>query len=157
NLAMLYWSMNKREQAIALLEEVVEQTQKKLKDGHPLAVLFLANLGCKYRDSGRLKDGIRSLEGALAAYRKIPGPPPADLTWIPLALAGAYERVKDYARCGPLLREVVEQRRREFGAKDMQTAEALNMLGVSLLYQKKWADAEPVWRECLAILQLKQP
>jgi hypothetical protein len=39
----------------------------------------------------------------------------------------------------------------------MQTAEALNMLGVSLLYQKKWDDAEPVWRECLAILQLKQP
>jgi serine/threonine protein kinase/tetratricopeptide (TPR) repeat protein len=157
NLAMLYWSMDKREQSVALLEEVVEQSQEKLKAGHPLAVLFLANLGCKYRDSGRLKDGIRCLEGALAAYRKMSGPPPADLAWIPLALAEAYQRVKDYARCEPLLREVVKQRRQEFGANDMQTAEALNMLGVSLLYQKKWADAEPVWRECLAILQLKQP
>jgi serine/threonine protein kinase/tetratricopeptide (TPR) repeat protein len=156
NLAMLYGSMNQREQAIALLEEVVQQTQKKLKDGHPLAVLFLANLGVAYRDTGRLKDGIRCLEGALAAYRKMPGTPPADLAWIRLALAEAYFRARDYARSEPLLREIVEQRRQEFGADHLQTAEALHGLGICLLYQDKWVDAEPVWRECLTIRQLKK-
>jgi serine/threonine protein kinase len=157
NLARVYWLSNRRSQAIELMEDVVTRTQKQLKAGHPRAVLFLANLGVDYRDNGQVKDGIRCLEEAVAAYRNMPGPPPADLTWIPLALAGAYERVKDYPRCEPLLREVVDQRRKDLGANDLQTAEALRMLGITLLYQKKWADAEPVWRECLAIYQLKQP
>jgi serine/threonine protein kinase len=157
NLAMLWRSMKKLDQSIALHEEMVEQARKKPGIQHPLTVQALANLGVSYLDAGRREDGIRCLEEALAALRNMPSPPPTDLAWVPLGLAQAYDQARQFARSEPVYRELVEQARRQFGADDLQTADALHRLGGNLLFQEKWKDAETAWRDCLAIRQAKQP
>ena len=43
------------------------------------------------------------------------------------------------------------------GADSLPYAGELAPLGLNLLQQKKWTDAEPVLRECLALREKKQP
>lgn len=47
--------------------------------------------------------------------------------------------------------------RKRFGSAYRSTADALAEVGVNLIEQRKWAEAEAVLRECLAIRQKNQP
>jgi tetratricopeptide (TPR) repeat protein len=156
-LAVLYWRMKKLDLSIPLLEEVLEQRRKKQGAEHPQTLLALANLGVNYRDAGRVDDGIRCLEEALAALRQFPGPLPAYLTWVPGTLAQTYDRAKQYTKSELLYREFLQQGRKQFGHDDPRTAGLMAQLGLNLLAQKKYAEAEPVLRECLAVRAKKQP
>jgi serine/threonine protein kinase/Tfp pilus assembly protein PilF len=56
-----------------------------------------------------------------------------------------------------LLRDLLERRRKKEGAKSINAAAALALLGLNLLKQKNFAEAEPVLRECLCIRKEKMP
>jgi hypothetical protein len=56
-----------------------------------------------------------------------------------------------------MLRDVLLVRRRTLGAGHPEVAQALSALGANLLVQRKWADAEPLLREGLAIWDAKRP
>src|SRR5260370_3463044 len=57
----------------------------------------------------------------------------------------------------PLYRQSLDNAKMQFGADDPQTAGSLAQLGLNLLKQKKYTDAEPVLRECLTIREKKEP
>jgi hypothetical protein len=97
------------------------------------------------------------LEDALNRIRKLPGPAQARFVWIRQTLALVYDRAGQLAKSEPLYREFVEEAYRHVGADHRQTAPSLAMLGANLLDQKKYAAAERVLRQCLAIRVRTEP
>ena len=72
-------------------------------------------------------------------------------------LAAAYEAAGEFARAEPFYRDGLEQARKQFGPNDLRSAGAMASLGLNLLKQQKFADAEPMLRECLGIREMAQP
>jgi WD40 repeat protein/serine/threonine protein kinase/tetratricopeptide (TPR) repeat protein len=58
---------------------------------------------------------------------------------------------KGSSQSGALLQEQLDQIRKELPRESPQLAARLAQIGMRLLQQKKWAEAEPLLRECLAI------
>jgi tetratricopeptide (TPR) repeat protein len=56
-----------------------------------------------------------------------------------------------------LLRELLNRQRAQLGADDSALANTLGRLARNLLTQKKWAETEPIARECLVICEKAQP
>jgi tetratricopeptide (TPR) repeat protein len=129
----------------------------KLGPDHPDTLRTLANLGVNYRDAGRLEEGIERMEEALKRARKQFGRVPAALAWVQVQLFDAYVRAGQFAKAEPIYRESLEQARRQFGSADPRTASAMTALGLNLLNQAKWSEAETSLRECLNVRQAKQP
>jgi serine/threonine protein kinase len=157
DLAAAYWSAKQLDRSVPLFEEILKRRRAKLGPDHPNTLLTQGNLGVNYRDAGRLRDAIHLLEDALDRAKKRPGPFPARLAWVPLQLAVMYDQAQLPAKSEPLYRQLVADSRKRFGAEDPRTAAALAQLGLSLLNQKKWAEAESVSRDCLAIRQKTIP
>jgi len=65
--------------------------------------------------------------------------------------------MKAFDRAVPLYRELLAAQSRKLTGDDPDRANTLTSLGQCLLKAGKPADAEPVFRECLAIHDKKQP
>lgn len=63
----------------------------------------------------------------------------------------AYMKASENARLADLLLEQLPEARKTLPKDSPQLAGLLVQIGVSLLQQKKWSDAEPLLRECLEI------
>jgi tetratricopeptide (TPR) repeat protein len=66
-------------------------------------------------------------------------------------LADAYQDVGKLDEAGRLWRDLLQCQRRTAGPKSVETAWALASLGLNLLKQKQYAEAEALLRESLAI------
>jgi len=53
--------------------------------------------------------------------------------------------------------EALPKQKAKFGAEHPQTVGTMANLGLAVLQQKKWADAEPLLRDCLAIREKHIP
>jgi hypothetical protein len=72
-------------------------------------------------------------------------------------LARAYDEVKQFDKAEFLSRELLPVQKQKSGGDSPAYAGALATLGLNLLHQKKWTDAEPLLHECLAIRETKEP
>ena len=79
------------------------------------------------------------------------------LDWVPAELAVTYDQAGQSAKAETLHRASLERAKEQFGEDDLRTCVALAQLGLNLLGQKKYADAEPVLRDCLKNRERKQP
>jgi hypothetical protein len=156
-LAVAYWSAGKLDRSIPLFEETLRRYKATLGPDHPNTLGTLADLGGNYRDAGRLAEGIALLEEALQRGRRLPDGLPAFLAPTPGQLAVAYDIAGQLAKAEPLYRDNLEQARKRFGAEDVRTTGGMAALGSNLLHQHKYADAEPLLRDCLKICQAKRP
>src|SRR5262249_1317998 len=111
----------------------------------------VANLGVNYRDVGRLKEAIPLLEEAHRASEKHPS-----LSWVGRELQDAYRRAGETAKLGDLLLEQLPKARKTLPSGGPQLATLVAEIGLVLLEQKKWAEAEPPLRESLAIREKTQ-
>jgi hypothetical protein len=157
NLAEAYQAAGKLDLALPLFEETLKLMKAKLGPDHPDTLLTQANLGVNYWGAGRLDDAISLLEDALDRATKRPGPFPAQLAWLPGALADAYDRAGGFAKSEPLYRKAADGTTKQFGADDLRTSGATAVLGLNLLRQHKDKEAEPLLRACLAVRQKKEP
>ena len=92
-----------------VFEEALKLCTEKLGPDHRETLRTRANLGANYRDAGRLTEGLRLLEGALAAARQRPGPLPAILAWIGPELAATYQQAGQFEKAESLLSESLAQ------------------------------------------------
>ncbi len=72
-------------------------------------------------------------------------------------LATAYDEAKQFDKAEVLHRERLPLLKQKAGGDSPAYAGALAAFGLNLLHQKKWTEAEPLLRECLAIREKTQP
>jgi hypothetical protein len=151
-LAVSYWKMKHLDKSIPLFEDLLKRYKAKLGRDHPDTVNSVANLGVNYNDAGRLKEAIALLEEAHQGTKKSPA-----LRRVGTTLLDAYAKAGEDARFAALLQEHLSEARQALGKDSPQLAGMLAQISLGLLGQKKWAEAEPLLRECLAIREKTQP
>jgi WD40 repeat protein len=147
-----YWRMKRFDKAIALYEQLLKLQGARYGREHAKTQRTVANLGVNHKDAGRLKEAILLLEEAHRAAKKHP-----DLAWVRGQLLDAYTIAGENVKAGNLVLEQLPLARKALPKDSPQLAGMLAQIGLGLSEQKKWAEAEPLLRECLAIREKKQP
>lgn len=152
NLASLHWRLGQLDKSIPLFEEVFKLESQSKSAGDLSLVMAMANLGVNYRDAGRFDKAIPMLQ---AAQAQVAGR--QELAWVADALLEAYARAGMREEAEPLLRELAERAKTKVGPNTPEYAGCLAILADNLLAQDKFAEAELVLRECLAIREQAAP
>jgi tetratricopeptide (TPR) repeat protein len=172
NLAVAYWRLKRLDQSIPLFEKTLQLQEKMLGRQQPQTQLTVANLGVNYLDARRPKDAIPLLAEAYRASKKHPS-----LSWVATPLQNAYARAGEsgkvlelvheqmpkegmprrIAKLTDLLLEQLPEARKTLPSDGPELPRLLATIGWGLLEQKKWAEAEPLLRECLTIRTKTQP
>jgi tetratricopeptide (TPR) repeat protein len=156
NLASLYWRLKRFTESVPLYEQELEARRKRPADD-PVAILTTAfNLAVNYCDAGRVAEATRVIDEWLPRARARLDFDHRIMRFGVLASEYVFHRAGTLDRAEVLLRYQVLFRRAKDGADSSAYAAHLGMLGFNLLRQKKFADAEPVLRECLAIRQKRE-
>lgn len=124
---------------------------------HPSIHATRGNLAMSYADAGRLKEAIAILEANLRISEARQGPDHPHTLNNRENLATVYQRDGQLARADALSRENLDLARKRYGSDDVLTLQVMSWRGITLLAQKKWIEAEPVLRECLAIREKSIP
>ncbi|HWG45248.1 MAG TPA: tetratricopeptide repeat protein [Gemmataceae bacterium] len=156
-VAERYFALGQSSKAIPLLAEAVELRQKKQGADHTDTLLAQNSLAQGHRQAGNLDEAIKVYVVVLPKMKdKIGTADPRTQTAL-LNLCDAYESTNRLADAEPFWRENVEIQRKATRASDSyQVSLALAQLGLNLLKQEKWADAEKTLGECLAIRRKKE-
>jgi non-specific serine/threonine protein kinase/serine/threonine-protein kinase len=157
NLAHVYWLSRRFDRSIPLYADLLERTRAKLGPDHPGTLRNMADLGVNYRYAGRLPEATDLLEQAWARARKLPEPRVNDLAWIRTALAETYDQAGEFAKAGSLYGEILEMVRRQHQEASSDSAGLQAVLALISLKQQKYADAEPLLRECLKFREKNEP
>jgi tetratricopeptide (TPR) repeat protein/tRNA A-37 threonylcarbamoyl transferase component Bud32 len=157
NLALAYREAGQPKRALPLHEETYEKMKVKLGPDHPQTLTSMNNLARGYQAVGRFDRALPLFEETLALRRSKLGPDHPQTLSSMNNLAGAYQAARKYDRALPLLRELADRWKREAGADSTHYVGALSALGLNLLRQEKWTDAETRLRELVTIRQTKAP
>ncbi len=156
NLAAAYWSARRLDRSVPLLEEAFRLQKAKLGPDHPNTLLSMINLATNYFSAGRRGDAVPLFEEAVRRGKAKLGPEHPYTVLAADNLAAVYEQAGDFTRAEPLCRDLVAARRKQSDGSPA-TAAALARLGLNLLNQKKYAEAEAPLREALTVRAQKQP
>jgi serine/threonine protein kinase len=152
NLAEAYWWLKRLDQSIPLFEKALQLQEKRLGRQHPDTLLTVAHLGVNYKDAGRLQEAMPLLEEAYRDAKKYP-----DLRFAGGHLLLAYAKAGERAKLANLVSEQLHEIRNALPKDSPQLAGQLAPIGLALLEQQQWAEAEPLLRECLTIREKTQP
>jgi hypothetical protein len=119
-------------------------------------LLSMNNLAAAYQAAGKLDLALPLLQEAAAGMEKrrfqhqYAGP-------IVDNLSDCHEQMQQFDQAEVWRRKWLAVVKERAGADSLPYAGKLAALGVNLLQQKEWTDAEAALRECLAIREKKQP
>ncbi len=152
-LGVLYWQLRQYDKSIPVFEDLVKIREVKHGRDHLETLIAVANLGVNCRDAGRLKEAIALLEEAHRAAKKY-----RELRWVTGELLATYAKAGEKAKIAELIQEEVTEARKTFLPNRPELlASRLAQLGLILLEQKKWDEAEPIIREALTIREKTEP
>jgi serine/threonine protein kinase len=154
----MHRAYRKTHEAIALLEQVREKQVVILGDDHPAAIATLSFLAMAYQDAGELNKALALLQKAAVGAEKLD----YATEYAPVIhhnLASCHEQLKQYDQAEVWRRKWVAAARANYGPESLEYAAlfGLSGLGSNLVQQQKYADAEPILRESVAILQKNHP
>jgi len=153
NLAVTYWELNKLDKSIPLFEETLRRKTATLGPKHHDRLKCMANLGVNYTAAGRLTEAIPLLEEPYRGASNLP-----ELKqYVGPHLLNAYQKAGEHAKVVGLLLEELPAARKAAPKDSPELAVLLATISLSLLEQKKYAEAESLLRECLAIREKTQP
>jgi serine/threonine protein kinase/tetratricopeptide (TPR) repeat protein len=156
NLATAYRDARELPRAIELYERVRDAQVKALGADHPDTLLTLASLAGAYMNAGERERGLSLFRQAAEGIDKqkfqheFAGPIVSDLI-------ACLEQSQQYAEAETWGRRWLAGMKERVGAESPAYTGELAALGVNVLKQKKWADAEPVLRDCLALREKVRP
>ncbi len=156
DLATGYRAAKEFDRSVALFQETVALMKTKLGPDHPTTLLSTSGLAKSYRAAGKLDLALPRFEDAARGFERQGFEHRAAAAVVGDA-AAAYEaagRLDEAERWRRKGSAVVKKRA---GATSAAYAAELAFLGANLLQQKKFADAEGVLRECLAVRERAQP
>jgi tetratricopeptide (TPR) repeat protein len=157
NLGVNYRDAGRLKEALPLLEEAHRAAKKYAKTANLRQKQLSEGRKAPPRDSPKparllLQNGMVLLRDAHA-----PNFPRLALGWVELQLLLAYEKTEDHAKIANLRQEQLSKGRKTLPRDSPELALLLAQNGLVLLLQKKWLEAEPLLRECLAIREKTQP
>jgi hypothetical protein len=155
-LAVGYWDSGKLDLALPLWEETLKLRKAKLGADHPDTLASMNNLALGYQAAGKLDLALPLFKEAAAGMEKRHFQHKS--AWeIVDNLIGCYERLKQFDEAEVWRRKWLAVVKEQSGAESVPYADKLAALGLNLLQQRKWSDAETVLRDCLAIREKKEP
>ncbi len=150
-LGTLYSKKGQLSNSIQILEETLVHQEMKFGRDNPDTLVTLATLGSAYKDAGRLIEALPLLEEVHRAGKKYPMLIPTGGT-----LLEVYAKHGDNAKFANFL-PIVMSEARTLSKENPTRFGLLAQIGAVLLEQQKWAEAEPILRECLTLGEKKQP
>ena len=157
NLAVIYHGKGRFAEAEPLFKKALEIRLRVLGEDHPQTIQAMNSLAVLYQAQDRLAEAGPLFEKALALHRGILGEDHPDTLYYQYKLASYYQARGLLLKGEPLLRDVLRKSRARDGSVSLATANALANLGSNLLEQKKYDEASPIFRECLAVRGDKAP
>ena len=157
NLALAHQAVGKLNLALLLLQETLKVSKAKLGPEHPDTLTIMNNLALAYQAAGKLDLALPLLEETLKLRKAKLGPEHPDTLSSMNSLTSAYDEVKQFDKAEVLHRERLPLLKQKLGGDSPAYAGALAALGLNLLHQEKWTEAEPLLRECVAIREKQQP
>ena len=157
NLATGYVERGRFDLAEPLFKQALEVQRRTLGTDHPETIISLNNLGVLLRDRGRYDEAQPFLEESLAGARRKLGLNHDHTASVLQNLSQLYSMQGKPQLAEHLLRELDASLRGTAKSGSLAHANELRWLAQSLLEQKKYAEAEPIARECLAIRTKKKP
>jgi serine/threonine protein kinase/tetratricopeptide (TPR) repeat protein len=151
-LATCYRTTGKLDLAVPLFEEILRRREAIHGRQHAQTLLAVANLGATYASAGRLEQALPLLEEAYKASAS-----DANLRWVGSDLLRGYTKAGTTTQAAALAKELLSDARRTLPADSTQLAARLTQLGVDLMNNKAFADAEQVFRDALTIRAKRQP
>jgi tetratricopeptide (TPR) repeat protein/tRNA A-37 threonylcarbamoyl transferase component Bud32 len=157
NLAETYRIAGLTDRAIAQNEANLKRCEAKLGPGNLQTLVCRNNLGLAYRDAGRLSEAIGLFQSALELLEIRPGGAHPLTLECRNNLAAVYESLGHYREAEELESGTLARRRNGVKPGSPVLAADLSALGRNLLYQRRWSEAEPLLRECVAIMEKTAP
>jgi tetratricopeptide (TPR) repeat protein len=161
NLATLHKSAADYAKAEPLYQEALAMRRAlypkdRYPSGHPYLAQSLDNLALLYQAQGQFAKAEPLFGEAVAGARQVLGVAHPNTRLYIGNLIACHEQMGQPAKAEPLYRELADFQKKS-GPASLQYAESLAPLGLNLLRQNKWTDAESVLRECLAVREEKEP
>ncbi len=154
NLAVAYRAAGKVEKAVPLYEETLRLIKARFGADHPDTLTCMGNLAGGYRAIGKLDKAVPIYEEAARSLEKRRFQHPHAF-YIVNDLIGCYEQLEKFDQAEVWRRKCLAVVKQVAGGDSLPYAAELAALGLNLLQQKKWTDAEPVLRESLALREKK--
>ena len=155
NLGTLYSNQDKYDRAEPLLDEAVKGLRKHAPVNHPYTLHAAYSLGEMYRSQKRYDLAEPLLvEAAEGREKKLSATHPETGLAV-LRVIALYEAQKKHDRSEPWFRKRAAVVKGLRGADSAEYAVELSSLGRNLMQQKKYADAEPLLRDCLTVREKK--
>ncbi len=156
NLAAAYPAVGKMDRALPLYEETLRLKTAKLGADHPQTLVSMNNLARGYQAVGKMDRALPLFERAATGmetrrFQDEYAKPIISNT------SAAYETAQQFDKAEAWRRKWLAVVKAEAGVASPAYAGELAALGLLLLKQQKWADAEPILRESLAIREKTQP
>ena len=156
SLATGYQNAGKLDLALPLYEETLKLQKARLGADHPDTLTTMSNLASGYQAARKLDLALPLFQEAAAGMEKKRFQNEC-AGRIVNNLIGCYEQLKQFDQAEAWRRKWLAVVKERSGADSIPYAGALAALGQSLLQQKKWTEAEPVLRECVATREKKEP
>jgi tetratricopeptide (TPR) repeat protein len=154
NLAHAYKDAGDLDRALPLFVDTLRLMNAKLGADHPHTLASTANLAGAYQTAGDLDRALLLFERAAAGMenRRFQH---ESAEWIVSDTIDCYEQLKKFSQAEGWRRKWLAVVRERAGAESLDYAGELAALGLNLLSQKKYGDAELVLRDCVAIREKK--
>ncbi|HQR06352.1 MAG TPA: serine/threonine-protein kinase [Gemmatales bacterium] len=154
-LTQAYVAAHKLPQAIAFLENLLEAQIKKLGSDHTYVHMTSNNLANVYIAANKLPQAIAVLELAASSI-ETHGFSHNYAQQIISRLIEVYEQAEHWKNAELWRRKWLNVIKQRFGTTSTSYASEAAAIGLNLMQQKKWTEAEPILYECLAIREKKQ-
>ncbi|MFO0812044.1 MAG: serine/threonine-protein kinase [Gemmatales bacterium] len=155
-LAQAYIAADKAPQAIAFLVGLMEAQVKKLGSDHTYVYMTSNNLANAYIAANKLPQAIAVLEQVTRSIEKKGFSHEYAQHFISNLIA-VCEQAEQWGNAELWRRKWLIVIKQKSVVESAEYAGGLTALGLNLLQQKKWTDAQVVLRESLAIREKKQP
>ncbi|KAJ3153713.1 Kinesin light chain 3 [Irineochytrium annulatum] len=149
NLALVYQSLGRHEDARPLFVECQERMTAELGEAHPDAMAALNNLATFYADVKDYEAAEPLLEKCLDLRLEVLGEDHRDTMESVNNLAFLYRTQEKYDLAKPVLKRCLNKTTSLLGEDHPDTLTAMNNYARLLHAQDLLDDAEPIYRECL--------
>jgi eukaryotic-like serine/threonine-protein kinase len=156
SLARMYRAFGRTKESVSLAEHVRKCRVATRGAYHPDTIYTLDNLGAAYLADGEPEKALAMFTQAASGLEKIDFTHAAAnlIIW---NLCDFLEQREQFEPAAAWRSKWLAAAKKRDGPESVPYAEVLARLGGDLLMRNRYTTAEPILRECLAVLQKKQP